>query len=190
MSATRNPSRVRDVSARLIGSSSKKCWLLFGQDQDMAICSYPPAPDCDRQDSNPDRFPGSFSGGTVTTTARVIEGAVLVAAKLHSDRKTDLRDVLAVAEVINLEAVRPHLRRGEKGALREQPEGGLEILREQNSTVWQHTGRAAKLVAELVSNTPIPIAEQEYPGRNARNWRHDVTPKINVRRQGQVLRPP
>jgi len=30
------------------------------------------------------------SGGTVTTTARVIDGAVLVAAKLHSGRETDL----------------------------------------------------------------------------------------------------
>jgi len=33
------------------------------------------------------------SGGTVRTTARVIDGAVLVAAKLHSGRETDLRDV-------------------------------------------------------------------------------------------------
>ena len=32
------------------------------------------------------------SGGTVTTTARVIDGAVLVAAKLHSGRETDLRE--------------------------------------------------------------------------------------------------
>jgi len=48
----------------------------------------------------------------VTTTARVIDGAVLVAAKLHSGRETDLRDVLAVAEEIDLDAVTPHLRRG------------------------------------------------------------------------------
>jgi len=68
------------------------------------------------------------SGGTVTTTARVIDGAVLVAAKLHSGRETDLRDVLAVAEEINLDAVTPHLRRGDDDALREQLERGLEIL--------------------------------------------------------------
>jgi hypothetical protein len=43
----------------------------------------------------------------VTTTARVIDGAVLVAAKLHSGRETDLRDVLAVAEEIDLDAVTP-----------------------------------------------------------------------------------
>jgi hypothetical protein len=68
------------------------------------------------------------SGGTVTTTARVIDGAVLVAAKLHSGRETDLRDVLAVAEEIKLDAVTPHLQRGDDGALREQLEHGLEIL--------------------------------------------------------------
>jgi len=44
---------------------------------------------------------GGESGGTVTTTARVIDGAVPVAAKLHSGRETDLRDVLAVAEEID-----------------------------------------------------------------------------------------
>jgi len=47
------------------------------------------------------------SGGTVTTTARVIDGAVLIAAKLHSGRETDLRDVLSVAEEIDLKAVTP-----------------------------------------------------------------------------------
>jgi Domain of unknown function (DUF1814). len=52
------------------------------------------------------------SGGTVTTTARVINGAVLVAAKLHSGRETDLRDVLAVAEEIDLDKVTPHLPTG------------------------------------------------------------------------------
>lgn len=68
------------------------------------------------------------SGGTVTTTARVIDGAVLVAAKLHSGRETDLRDVLAVAEEIDLDTVTTHLLRGDDDALREQLEEGLEIL--------------------------------------------------------------
>ena len=68
------------------------------------------------------------SGGTVTTTARVIDGAVLVAAKLHSGRETDLRDVLAVAEEIDLDTVTTHLLRGDDDALREQLEEGLKIL--------------------------------------------------------------
>ncbi|WP_339106272.1 hypothetical protein [Haloterrigena salinisoli] len=68
------------------------------------------------------------SGGTVTTMARVIDGAVLVAAKLHSGREADLRDILAIAEEIDLEAVTPHLQRGDEAALRAQLERGLEIL--------------------------------------------------------------
>ena len=68
------------------------------------------------------------SGGTDTTTARIIDGAVLVAAKLHSGRETDLRDVLAVAEEIELDAVTPHLRRGDEVALRAQLERGREIV--------------------------------------------------------------
>lgn len=70
----------------------------------------------------------TVSGGTVTTNARVIDGAVLVAAKLHSGRETDLRDVLAVAEAIDLEMVTPHLHRGNDEELRTQLERGVEIL--------------------------------------------------------------
>jgi len=67
-------------------------------------------------------------GGTVVTTARVVDGAVLVAAKLHSGRETDLRDVLAVAEEIDLETITPHLHRGDTAALSERLERGIEIL--------------------------------------------------------------
>lgn len=68
------------------------------------------------------------SGGTKTTTARVIDGAVLVAAKLHSGRETDLRDVLAIAEEIELATVTPHLHRGDDDALQAQLEHGVDIL--------------------------------------------------------------
>lgn len=67
-------------------------------------------------------------GGSAVTTARVVDGAVLVAAKLHSGRETDLRDVVAVAEEIDIETVSRHLHRGETAALREQLERGMEIL--------------------------------------------------------------
>lgn len=68
------------------------------------------------------------SGGTVTTTARTIDGAVLAAAKLHSGREADFRDILAIAEEIDLDTVTPHLQRGDKDSLRAQFERGLEIL--------------------------------------------------------------
>jgi hypothetical protein len=68
------------------------------------------------------------SGGTVATTARTIDGAVLVAAKIHSGRETDLRDVLAVAEALDLDDVTPHLYRGDESALCDQLERNLELL--------------------------------------------------------------
>ncbi|MFC7114679.1 nucleotidyltransferase domain-containing protein [Natronoarchaeum sp. GCM10025703] len=97
------------------------------------------------------------SSGTMTTTARVIDGAVLVAAKLHSGRETDLRDVLAVAEEIGLEAVTPHLRRGDEDALRRQLERGSEIL---ESEVLKH-GYQSDFGASAVS-TKTAVALQEY----------------------------
>lgn len=68
------------------------------------------------------------SSGTTATTARTIDGAVLVAAKLHSGRETDLRDVLAVAEEIDLDDVTPHLYRGDESALRDQLERNVGFL--------------------------------------------------------------
>jgi len=88
------------------------------------------------------------SGGTVTTTSRVIDGTVLVAAKLHSGRETDLRDVLAVAEEIDLNAVTPHLRRGDNNALREQLERGLEIMESDELKHGFRSDFGASAVAE------------------------------------------
>lgn len=97
------------------------------------------------------------ASGTVTTTARVIDGSVLVAAKLHSGREADLRDVLAVAEEIDLEAVTPHLRRGDEAALRAQLERGLEIL---ESEELKH-GYRSDFGASAVSTETVTTL-QEY----------------------------
>ena len=78
--------------------------------------------------------PTTISGGTRSTTARAADGEVLVAAKLHSGRKTDLADVLAAIPSIDLDLVETHLHRGDADALREQlsdaqafiEEGGLD----------------------------------------------------------------
>ena len=72
-----------------------------------------------------------MSGGTLSTTAQVLDGPVLVATKLHSGRETDLRDVLAIAEEIELETVTPHLHRGNETALCDQLEQGLEMLQSE-----------------------------------------------------------
>jgi hypothetical protein len=96
------------------------------------------------------------TGGTVTTTARVIDGAVLVAAKLHSGRETDLRDVLAVAEEIDLETVTPHLHRGDEDALRAQLERGLEILKSED---LKH-GYRSDFGASAVSTETVTALQQ------------------------------
>jgi hypothetical protein len=92
--------------------------------------------------------PAEISGATAVTTARVIDGAVLVAAKLHSGRETDLRDVLAVAEAIDLGTVSPHLHRGEPEALREQLEQGIEILESDDLRHGYRSDFGASAVSE------------------------------------------
>lgn len=75
-----------------------------------------------------------ISGATTSTTAPTVDGEVLVAAKLHSARKTDLVDVLAAVPEIDFDEVAIHLDRGNREALRTQladaqtfiEEGGLD----------------------------------------------------------------
>lgn len=102
-----------------------------------------------------------IAGGTVTTTARVIDGAVLVAAKLHSGRETDLRDVLAVAEEIELDTVTTHLRRGDEDALRAQLEHGLEILASEDLKHGYRSDFGASAVSEeTVTSLQQYLSEQ------------------------------
>lgn len=102
------------------------------------------------------------SGGTVTTTARVLDGAVLVATKLHSGRETDLRDVLAVAEEIDLDTVTPHLHRGDPEALRAQIEGGLEILESDDLEHGYRSDFGASAVSkEAITSLRQYLSEQE-----------------------------
>lgn len=70
----------------------------------------------------------TVSGGTNSTTARAAEGEVLVAAKLHSARKTDLADVLAMVPEIDLDEVETHLHRGDEEALQSQLSKAKEFI--------------------------------------------------------------
>ncbi|WP_276256534.1 hypothetical protein [Halomontanus rarus] len=72
----------------------------------------------------------TISGGTRSTTARAAAGEVLVAAKLHSGRKTDLADVLAAIPAINLDEVESHLHRGDADALQSQLSDAQEFIAE------------------------------------------------------------
>jgi len=64
----------------------------------------------------------------VRTTARVIDGAVLVAAKPTAAVKQTSGMSQQWQKKSTLTLSRPHLRRGDDDALREQLERGLEIL--------------------------------------------------------------
>jgi hypothetical protein len=76
----------------------------------------------------------TISGGAKATTARAAEGEILVAAKLHSARETDIADILAIVPEIDLQRVESHLHRGDEKSLRSQlseakafiEEGGLD----------------------------------------------------------------
>jgi hypothetical protein len=86
---------------------------------------------------------------------------VLVAAKLHSGRESDLRDVLAIAETSDLEAVTPHLHRGDEAALREQLERGIEIL---ESDELRH-GFRSDFGASAVSEATVAEVERYLAGQ-------------------------
>lgn len=101
------------------------------------------------------------SGGTRSTTARVVDGAVLAAAKLHSGRETDLRDVLAIAEEIDRTAITPHLWRGDEAALRNQLEHGVETLeRDEFEHGFQSEFGVSSVSAETVSELRTYLIEQ------------------------------
>lgn len=70
----------------------------------------------------------TISGGTRSTTASVADGEVLVAAKLHSGRKTDLADVLAAVPHVNFPTVASHLHRGDEDALHSQLRAAQEFI--------------------------------------------------------------
>jgi len=60
--------------------------------------------------------------------ARAAEGEILIAAKLHSARETDLADVLAIVPEIDFEKVELHLHRGDEEALQSQLREAKEFV--------------------------------------------------------------
>jgi len=72
----------------------------------------------------------AISGGSKSTTAKAAEGEVLVAAKLHSARETDLADVLAMVPEIDFDRVERHLHRGDEEALEAQLRKAIEFVEE------------------------------------------------------------
>ena len=71
--------------------------------------------------------------GTQSATARIADPEVLLAAKLHSGRETDLRDATAlVGDIDDLGKVTKHLDRGDEEEVRRQLERGVEVLESED----------------------------------------------------------
>ena len=70
------------------------------------------------------------AGIELSARCRVPERELLIAFKIHSGRRADLRDVVVLIEGADAEKISRHLRRGDPGRLRAQMEGMLEMLRD------------------------------------------------------------
>ena len=68
------------------------------------------------------------AGVELSARCRVPERELLVAFKIHSGRRTDLRDVVVLMDETDIEKVIKHLRRGNLGKLRVQVNNMLEML--------------------------------------------------------------
>jgi hypothetical protein len=63
---------------------------------------------------------------------RTPEKELLIAFKIHSARRADIRDIVMLMENANLERILKHLRRGRTEALKEQMKKIIEALRDPN----------------------------------------------------------
>jgi len=74
------------------------------------------------------------AGIELSARCRVPERELLIALKIHSGRRADLRDVVVLMEKVNVEKVIKHLRRGNLRRLRIQINRMLEMLRDPRLT--------------------------------------------------------
>jgi len=70
------------------------------------------------------------SGIELSARCRVPERELLIALKIHSGRRADLRDVVVLVEGADVEEIVRHLRRGDLEKLRIQINRMLEMLRD------------------------------------------------------------
>jgi len=74
------------------------------------------------------------SGIELSARCRVPERELLIALKIHSGRRADLRDVVVLVEGADVEEIVRHLRRGDLERLRIQINRMLEMLRDPRLT--------------------------------------------------------
>lgn len=70
-------------------------------------------------------------GIELSTRAKVPEKELLTALKVHSGRRTDLRDIVLLMENADIERVIMHLKRGNLNLLKEQIGGMIKMLKDE-----------------------------------------------------------
>jgi hypothetical protein len=71
-------------------------------------------------------------GTEASVTCRVPEKELLIAFKIHSARKADVRDVVMLSANVNLEKILSHMRKGKIEALEEQIKKVITALEDRN----------------------------------------------------------
>jgi len=74
----------------------------------------------------------NITGIETSVTCRIPEKELLIAFKIHSGRKADIRDMIMLRENANFERVSKHIKKGKEEALREQINTVLEALQDPN----------------------------------------------------------
>jgi predicted nucleotidyltransferase len=74
----------------------------------------------------------SISGAEASVNCRIPERELLIAFKIHSARRADVRDVVMLRENADLEKVLSHLRKGNIDALKEQIKKIIAALEDKN----------------------------------------------------------
>jgi len=71
-------------------------------------------------------------GMEASVSCRIPEKELLIAFKVHSGRRADIRDIVMLRENADLEKVLDHLKRGRTEALRDQISKITEVLKDEN----------------------------------------------------------
>jgi len=74
----------------------------------------------------------NITGIETSVLCRIPEKELLIAFKVHSARRADIRDIVMLWEDANLEKVLKHIRRGREEALKGQIRGIIEALKDPN----------------------------------------------------------
>lgn len=74
----------------------------------------------------------NISSTEASVTCRVPEKELLIAFKIHSARRADVRDIIMLRENANLEKILNHIRKGKVEALKEQMKKVIAALEDMN----------------------------------------------------------